>query len=59
MPGDGNCDGRLAAADFTAIVTMLGQPATGCGLADFNQDGVVDDTDLAAAILFEFIVFGP
>jgi len=37
---------------------MLGQPPNpACSLADFNQDGIVDETDLQAAILFEFIVF--
>lgn len=42
--------------DFAAIVKMLGEVAPGqCLLADFNQDGVVDQTDVANAILFEFI----
>lgn len=58
LPIDGNCDNRLSAADFTAIVTMMG-PVTpnSCLLADFNQDGVIDETDLDAAIVFEFIAF--
>jgi len=58
LPGDADCDGRLTAADITRIVMMLGQaPDPSCTLADFNQDGVIDETDLQAAILFEFIVF--
>jgi len=58
LPGDADCDGRLTAADITRIVMMLGQaPDPACTLADFNEDGVIDQTDLDAAILFEFIVF--
>ncbi len=39
---------------------VLGHPpSASCPLADFNQDGVVDDTDLNATILFEFIAFEP
>lgn len=58
LPGDADCDGQLTAADITAIVMTLGQaPNPSCPLADFNQDGIVDETDLEAAILFEFIVF--
>ncbi len=58
LPIDGNCDNRLSAADFTAIVMMMG-PVTdnSCQLADFNQDGMIDQADLDAAIVFEFIVF--
>ena len=60
IPGDGNCDGRLTAADFTAIVMMRGPaPGQSCPLADFNQDGVVDATDLTNAIRFLFVVFEP
>lgn len=58
-PGDGNCDRRVTAADLTSIVMMLGDAAGACPLADFNQDGMVDDTDLDAAIVFEFIAFEP
>jgi hypothetical protein len=55
-PGDGNCDGQLTAADLTAIVTLMGPVRPGvCPLADFNQDGVVDETDLANTIALEFI----
>lgn len=58
FPGDGNCDDRLTAADLTAIVEIMGPVADdSCRLADFNQDGVIDQTDLDAAIVFEFIVF--
>jgi cysteine-rich repeat protein len=58
IPGDGNCDGALTAADFTVIATMLGRaPDPVCPLADFNQDGIVDVTDLELVTLFEFIVF--
>ncbi len=59
LPGDGNCDHRLSAADITSIVMMLGETDGACPLADFNQDGVVDDADLDAAIVFEFIAFDP
>ena len=60
QPADANCDGRLSAADFTAIVTMLGRPPdASCLLADFNQDGIVDEQDLQAAIVLEFIAFEP
>ena len=60
IPGDADCDGRLTAADVTAIVKQLGQaPDPSCPLADFNQDGVVDATDLANTIRFAFILFGP
>ena len=60
LPGDGNCDGGLTAADLTAIVKMMGLVVPGeCPLADLNQDGVVDQTDLATTIQFEFIDSGP
>jgi YVTN family beta-propeller protein len=55
LPGDGNCDGRRTAADLTAVATILGNPPhPSCPLADFNQDGVVDEEDLANTITFEF-----
>ena len=58
LPGDGNCDGRLSAADLSAIVMVLGaSPGSACPLADFNQDGIVDATDLADTTLVEFINF--
>ena len=58
LPGDANCDGQVTAADITAIVMMWGQaPNPACPLADFNPDGVIDETDLDAVILFQFIVF--
>jgi cysteine-rich repeat protein len=59
IPGDANCDGQITAADFTLIVTLVGQtPDPLCPLADANQDGVIDAADLELATLFEFIVFG-
>jgi hypothetical protein len=59
LPGDGNCDGRVSAADLSAIVMMLGHATDpSCPLADFNQDGIVDHTDLAAAISLEFNLAG-
>ncbi|HVO26745.1 MAG TPA: DUF4215 domain-containing protein [Candidatus Margulisiibacteriota bacterium] len=58
IPGDGNCDGQITAADFTIIITMFGQaPDPTCPLADANQDGIVDAADLDLAALFQFIVF--
>jgi hypothetical protein len=39
---------------------MLGHPPNAsCLLADFNQDGIVDEQDLEAAIVLEFIAFEP
>lgn len=57
MPGDGNCDERLSAADLSAIVMRIGQE-TGeiCPLADANQDGIVDGTDLLLVIRLELFV---
>ncbi len=58
VPGDGNCDGGVTAADVTALVVRMGQSPDGsCPVADFNQDGVIDTLDLDATILFEFLVF--
>jgi hypothetical protein len=49
QPGDANCDGRLSAADATAIVLQAAGGAPGaCGLADASCDGMVDADDLAA-----------
>ena len=59
LPGDANCDGRLSAADLIAVVRVLGPEAgDACPLVDFNQDGVVDRTDLADTTLVEFIDLG-
>ncbi len=56
LPGDGNCDGRLTAADLTAIVLRFDTPpGTACPLVDFNQDGIVNGTDLEDTTYFEFI----
>ena len=57
VPGDGNCDGQLTAADFTVIVQMMGRtPDPLCPFADVNSDGTVDTTDLDLATLLEFLV---
>ncbi len=47
LPGDGNGDGRVSAADLIALLRILagGTPAGG---ADANQDGSITATDLAA-----------
>ncbi len=48
-PGDANCDGRITAADETALVLSI---VTGtqfpCRLADANQDGEVNADDFPA-----------
>lgn len=59
IPADGNCDNQLSAADLTAIVMQMGQEPAACRAADFNQDGVVSATDLAAAIRLVFIGVEP
>ena len=56
---DANCDQRLSAADLIAIVMRIGQEPGTCRSVDVNQDGVVDDADLAAAILRAFNAFEP
>jgi hypothetical protein len=58
VPGDGNCDGQVTAADLPALVALVGQDLTGaCRMADFDGNGTIDDDDFAATILFEFFVF--
>lgn len=49
--GDVNCDGRVSAADVTALVELLPAGYSGtCGRGDVNEDGWVYADDLAALI---------
>jgi hypothetical protein len=48
-PGDANCDDRLSAADLV-MISSASEGAEACGAVDTNRDGVVDATDLSAAI---------
>jgi len=50
-PGDANCDLRVTAADLTALAILIGdRMAPACPTADANDDGVVDEPDVPAAI---------
>ncbi|MBI3390482.1 MAG: proprotein convertase P-domain-containing protein [Deltaproteobacteria bacterium] len=53
IPGDSNLDGRVSAADFTALQRILGGEL-GNDSADANRDGHItgDDLDATAALLF-------
>jgi hypothetical protein len=56
LPGDANCDGRMAAADLSALARAVGDgTADHCLLADATCDGAVTDEDVDAliAVLFE------
>ena len=49
--GDGNCDGRLGAADLVALLELIPLAELGaCGGADSNGDGRVDADDIDAMI---------
>ena len=49
--GDGNCDGRVGAADLVALVELIARAESGaCGGADSNGDGRVDAEDIDATI---------
>jgi hypothetical protein len=51
LRGDANCDGRLSAADPTALlVTLATGDGTSCGLEDANGDGQVDADDVGTVI---------
>ncbi len=46
--GDANCDGRVSAADFPALIrAVAGQEDAPCGGDDVNGDGEIDAADLA------------
>ncbi len=50
-PGDGNCDGRLSAADLIGIAKIIGGASAGtCDLADANCDQTVNDKDLTTVV---------
>jgi len=50
-PGDANCNGRVDAADLTALVLLLASNGSDvCGFADANQSGEVDALDVDATI---------
>jgi hypothetical protein len=49
--GDVSCDGRVSAADLTALVELLPSAQLGaCGLADVNDDTRVTSADIGAVI---------
>ena len=51
LPGDANCDARVAAADLPGLFLEINQGAAAtCASADANLDGRVDAGDLPATI---------
>ena len=56
-PGDANCDGRISAADLTALtMNIVNGTHAPCGLDDVNRDSQVDSDDIAALVA---VLFGP
>jgi len=54
-PGDANCDGRVSAADLTALVrAMATDDSSSCPSADAVRDGVLDHRDAAAIVHAQF-----
>lgn len=50
-PGDVNCDGGVGAADVPSVVQLIvSHPAVGCGVADINRDGIVNEVDLSLTL---------
>lgn len=45
LPGDVNDDGKVTFADFTALSTHFGQPASPTPFADLNADGTINFAD--------------
>lgn len=53
--GDGNCDGRVTAADLPALLASIGPLSAGlCPLVDVNGDHVVDEADIAETLAAQF-----
>jgi hypothetical protein len=51
LSGDANCDGRISAADLTAVITLIAAAARApCGLDDANEDGVLDLADITTIV---------
>lgn len=51
LHGDANCDGRIDAADVTAVIALIPFIDSGdCGGADANDDDRVDAADIDATI---------
>ncbi len=49
-PGDANCDGKVTAADVTALELALSGSSFGCGGADANGDMLVNDADFGTLL---------
>lgn len=50
-PGDVDCDGRIGAADLSALVAVLFGRSLGCSAADVNGDRVASSADLAGVVV--------
>ena len=50
-PGDGNCDGRISAADLSSLLSQLDTGEAGeCAFVDADCNAVVDEQDVFAVL---------